>query len=465
MSLFEVFEGCLRSIAATKADVVQLRGQTRGITLCTVQNGTIENFSHMSLKGVSARVLVDRKSWGFSSTNQLKRESVEETLEIAVKLASASVRAKKQKLVLEPLKAEKVKTSSSAKRPFEKADLEEVKDIPLEACRGASEAGEKVASAKASFLAIRDQKWFVSSEGSRIFQDSTRLMLMVDVVTHEGALYCPASENLGQTGGLELFDAAPPFELGKQVAGRAVRLLTASAPPSGKFHVVLHPTICATLLHESIGHPLEADLAMAGGGFGNHVGKQVLSKLITIYDDGLVERGLGFLPYDDEGVKSKHTILVENGVLRSFMHDRTSASIMGVPPTGNAHAWDYGVEPLIRQTNIGIEAGDCTTEEMIKDTKEGLLIEGTFGGQADASADFTFGFQNAVWIRNGELGEMTRGANLSGNAIEALRTVDAVSNEAILRPGACGKGQFAIQGRMVPTIRCEIMVGGMGGQQ
>ena len=159
MSLFEVFEGCLRSIAATKADVVQLRGQTRGITLCTVQNGTIENFSHMSLKGVSARVLVDRKSWGFSSTNQLKRENVEETLEIAVKLASASVRAKKQKLVLEPLKAEKVKTSSSAKRPFEKADLEEVKDIPLEACRGASEAGEKVASAKASFLAIRDQKW------------------------------------------------------------------------------------------------------------------------------------------------------------------------------------------------------------------------------------------------------------------------------------------------------------------
>jgi TldD protein len=136
---------------------------------------------------------------------------------------------------------------------------------------------------------------------------------------------------------------------------------------------------------------------------------------------------------------------------------------MGASPTGNAHAWDYSVEPLIRQTNIGVEPGDFTVEEMVEDIDEGLFIEGTFGGQADSSADFTFGFQNAVCIKKGRLAEMTRGANLSGNAISVFKTIDAVSKEAVLRPGACGKGQFAIQGRVVPAVRCEIMVGGYGG--
>jgi TldD protein len=287
----------------------------------------------------------------------------------------------------------------------------------------------------------------------------------MDVVAKEGSVYCPTSENLGHTGGLELFDQTSPADLGRRVAEKAVKLLGAKAPPSGDFRVILHPTICATLLHEAIGHPLEADLAMAGGGFGSYVGKPVMSELVTIYDDGAASRGLGYLPYDDEGVKSDHTVLVKNGVLKSFMHDRTSAASMKALPTGNAHAWDYSVVPLIRQTNIGVETGDFTIEEMIEDIDEGLFIEGTFGGQADSSADFTFGFQNAFWINKGKLDLITRGANLSGNAINVFKTIDAVSKEAVLRPGACGKGQFAIQGRIVPAVRCRIMVGGLGGKK
>jgi TldD protein len=462
--LFELIEKSLESKTVAKANLVQVRGQTRKFTLCTAQNGTIENFSHITISGVSARVLTESKSWGFSSTNQVKKESVEELLKIAMKLASASAKAKCQKIALEPVPETEAKILAKAKKPFEEADLEEIKNIPLESCNGALAVGKSIADVKASFLSIQDQKWLASSEGSRIFQESTRVLLFVDVVAKEGNVYCPASENLGHTGGLELFDETPPAGLGKKVAEKADKLLKAEAPPFGKFRVVLHPTICATLLHEAIGHPLEADLAMAGGGFGNHVGKPVMSKLVSIYDDGSVERGLGYFPYDDEGVKCHRTLLVENGVLRSFMHDRTSAARMETSPTGNAHAWDYSVEPLIRQTNIGIKPGDSTMEEMIEDIKEGLFIEGTFGGQADSSADFTFGFQNAVRIRKGKLANMTRGANLSGNAISVFKTVDAVSKEAVLRPGQCGKGQFAVQGRAVPAVRCEIMVGGQGGK-
>lgn len=462
--IFESLEKCLQTKIASEMDMVQLRGQKRLITTCIVRNGIVEEFSNVNLSGVGIRAFVDNKSWGFSSTNMLDADSIEQTLKNALKLAKASSKLKKQEIRLEPVKETKADVSTPVKKSPRDFSVEEISRIPLDAYKGARETGPQVADIRATFISIEDEKYFLSSEGSRIHQNITRVLLFVNVIAKSNTMLCPASENLGHAGGLELFDKTSPFSVGKSVAEKAVRLLDSKAPPSGKFRVVIHPTLCATLLHEAIGHPLEADLAMAGGGFGNHIGEQVSSKLVTIYDDGHVPSGLGYFAYDDEGVECKHSILIKNGVLKSFMHDRTSAAIAGVLPTGNAHAWDYSVEPLIRQTNIGIEAGDYSLEEMIQDVREGLFLEGTFGGQADVNADFTFGFQKANWIRQGRVAEELRGANVAGNAIEVFKTIDAVGKEAVLRPGACGKYQFAVQGRVIPAIRCEIMVGGMGGR-
>jgi TldD protein len=274
----------------------------------------------------------------------------------------------------------------------------------------------------------------------------------------------PLSETYAHTGGMELFENQSPQSIGKNLSEKAIKLLEATECPFGTFNVIIQPALCATLLHEAIGHPLEADLAMAGGGFSNHIENIVSSELVTIYDSGLVGKGLGYFTYDDEGVKCNKTTLIEKGVLKSYMHDRTSASLAGIEPTGNAHAWDFNCEPLIRQTNIGLEAGDFTIDEMIEGIKDGLILDGTFGGQANTNADFTFGFQLARAIKNGESDDnYILGANVSGNAIEVFKTINAISNKAILRPGACGKWQFAIQGRIVPAIRCNIMVGGKGG--
>jgi len=463
IAIFESLEKCLQTKIVDQADLTQLRGQKRVMTTCTVKNGVVEDFSNIILNGIGSRVFVDGRSWGFSSTNMLDFESVEQTLENALRLAKASSKLKQQKIMLEPAKAVSAAVSIPVKKPLRDFSAEDIAGIPLEAYKGAKEAGPQVVDVNATYISIEDDKYFLSSEGTRIHQDITRVQLFVNVIAKSNSLLCPASESLGHTGGLEIFDETTPYILGKTVADKAVRLLSSKAPPSGKFRVVIHPTLCATLLHEAIGHPLEADLAMAGGGFGDHIGELVSSKLVTIYDDGHVHRGLGYFAYDDEGVECKRTVLIENGMLRSFMHDRTSAALAGVSPTGNAHAWDYSVEPLIRQTNIGIEAGNCSSEEMIEDVKEGLFLEGTFGGEANVNADFTFGFQSAKWIRHGRLTEELRGANVAGNAIEVFKTIDAVGRETALRPGACGKYQFAVQGRVVPAIRCEIMVGGAGG--
>lgn len=447
----------------SQADLAHLRGQKRAMTTCMVKNGVVEDFSDISLNGVCARVFADGKSWGFSSTNMLDFESVNQTLANALKLAKASSKLKKQRTILEPVEESTADVSAPVRKNPRDLSVENIVEIPLEACKGAQEAGPEIADVKATYITIEDDKYFLSSEGARIHQTATRVSLFVNIIAKSNGVLCPSSENLGHTGGLEIFDKTSPYSLGQAVAKKAVKLLKLKAPPSGKFRVIIDPTLCATLLHEAIGHPLEADLAMVGGGFGNRIGEVVSSKLVTIYDNGLVPGGLGYFAYDDEGVECKRTVLIENGVLKSFMHDRTSATVAGVSPTGNSHAWDYSVEPLIRQTNIGIEAGDQSLEEIIEDIEAGLLLEGTFGGQADVNGDFTFGFQDARWIRHGKPAEELRGANVAGNAIEVFKTIDAVGEEAVLRPGACGKSQFAVQGRVVPAIRCEIMVGGTGG--
>jgi TldD protein len=461
--MFDSLERCLQTSLASQANLVELRGQSRDMTLCTVRNGVVEDLAHVSLKGMDARVFVDGKSWGFSSTNMLDHESAKQTLQNAVGLASASTQRQKRELRLRPVKSVAVDESAPVKKRPCDLSAEDIVEFPLGASKGAREVDAQVAEAKATYISLEDEKYYVNSEGSHIHQSITRVLLFIDVMAKSGGRICPASETLGHTGGLELFDETTPYAVGKAVAEIAVGLLTAQPPPSGKFRVVIHPTLCATLLHEAIGHPLEADLAMAGGGFGNRVGELVSSERVTIFDDGRVAGGLGYFPYDDEGVECQRTVLIEKGVLKSFLHDRASAAVAGVSPTGNAHAWDYSVEPLIRQTNIGLEAGDYAVPELIEDIKDGFLLKGTFGGQANVNADFTFGFQRAQRIHQGELREMMQGANVAGNAIDVFKTVDAVGRDVVLRPGACGKFQFAVQGRVVPAIRCEIMVGGRGG--
>ena len=223
--MFESLEKCLQTKKVSEADLVQLRGQKRMMTTCTVKNGVVEDFSDILLSGVGVRVFVDSKSWGFSSTNMLDFESVEQALENALKLAKTSSEFKREKMMLEPAKEAIVDVSAPVKKPLRNFSAEDIAKIPLEAYKGAREAGPKVADVKATYISIEDDKYFLTSEASRIHQNITRVLLFVDVIAKSNGLFCPASENLGHTGGLELFDKTSPYSSGKIVAEKAVRLL------------------------------------------------------------------------------------------------------------------------------------------------------------------------------------------------------------------------------------------------
>jgi TldD protein len=195
------------------------------------------------------------------------------------------------------------------------------------------------------------------------------------------------------------------------------------------------------------------------------LGTRVASDLVTLCDSGaseLIDGAGGTIPVDDEGVLTQNTIIIKDGILNSYLHNRESAGHYGVAPTGNARAWEYSDEPLIRMRNTYIRPGTESIDEIIASTKSGFLLDGPRNGQADATGEFMFGVQQAWRIENGKLGELVRGVTLSGKAFEVLQTVDAISNEFKwdLGSGHCGKGQPAKVDAGGPYIRCEAMLGG-----
>jgi TldD protein len=204
--VFETLCKCLDSQKVKKADLVQLRGQKRAMTVCASKNGILEEPRIVSLSGVSARTLVDSKSWGFSSTNKLDPETLDLTLDNAFRLAKTASRFKKQEISIRGFKALTADVSTKEKKPLCDVSTEEIAKIPTEACSGAVDAGKRVAEAKATYISIDDDKYFASSEGVQVHQRITRVMLFVDIIAKRGSMICPASENIGHSGGLELFD-------------------------------------------------------------------------------------------------------------------------------------------------------------------------------------------------------------------------------------------------------------------
>jgi TldD protein len=170
----------------------------------------------------------------------------------------------------------------------------------------------------------------------------------------------------------------------------------------------------------------------------------------------------GEMPFDDEGIPVQDTVVIENGILKSYLHNRESAAEFGVAPTGNGRAWLYKDEPLIRMRNTYLRPGTTPLEEMIASTREGYLIVGAGSGQADATGEFMFGSSYAVEIKDGKLGRKLREATISGVAFDVLQTIDAVSTEFRwdLGSGYCGKWQPAKVDAGGPYVRCRLTLGG-----
>jgi len=290
------------------------------------------------------------------------------------------------------------------------------------------------------------------------------------IVEHQGR------RESGYAGGGGRFDYAYflntdiAFQYADEALRQALVNLEAVEAPAGPMMVVLGPGWPGVLLHEAVGHGLEGDFNRKGiSAYSGRMGQQVASKLCTIVDNGTLADRRGSLNIDDEGTPTQKNVLIEKGILRSYMMDKRNARLMGVQSTGNGRRESYAHLPMPRMTNTYMLPGQSAPEEIIASVKKGLYAVNFGGGQVDiTSGKFVFSASEAYLIENGKIGAPVKGATLIGNGPEVLTKISMVGNDLKLDTGIgiCGKdGQSVPVGVGQPTMRVdELTVGGTRSQ-
>jgi len=306
---------------------------------------------------------------------------------------------------------------------------------------------------------------FVANSLGFIAEDSRdSLVFVVQGIVTRDSLMETGYEPVGGSRGYELLTEIPPEEVARRAISRALTTLRARRAPAGTMPVVLSSEAGGTMIHEAIGHGLEADLAGEGlSVYSGKLGQQVASPAITVIDDGSIRGLRGSMGCDDEGSPTQRSVLVDKGVLAGFMTDLLSARKYGLPLTGNARRESYRHRPVPRMTNTMIQPGSLDPGEVVKKAARGIFVKKMGGGQVNTvTGDFVFNISEGYLIENGSVGEPVRGATLIGNGPKVLSSIELVGNDLGFGIGTCGKdGQGVPVADAQPTLLIpEITVGG-----
>ena len=308
----------------------------------------------------------------------------------------------------------------------------------------------------------------VTSDGIGAEDLQPRNFLFASVVAEKDGKRERAWWNVGGRKDFSFYAPAVANEVAQTVVDRVLVLFDAVQPPAGEMPVVLGPGVTGILLHEAIGHGMEADFNRKGiSTYCTMVGKKVAEPFVTIIDDGTNLGLAGSLNVDDEGTPGQKTVLVENGILRSYMHDKISARHYKVKPTGNGRRQSYEHYVVPRMRNTYMLAGQATPEDVIKSAKKGIYVQDVSNGQVKiGEGDFAFYVSQGRMIEDGKLTAPIKDINIMGNGPKMLKNVTMVANNLEMYQGgagACGKdGQGVPVGFGMPTALVKSMtVGGV----
>lgn len=447
---------------------VELRWHRRTSNSFVATKGRVDVANHNVTEGVGVRAMVDG-AFGFAATADVSPAAIDRAIVQAQKNARILAGARPQGTRHLGLAPARLSTLD-----FKGPGFDELRSMPLadklkqvvEYEGRLARASKMVHTARCRYNEILEEKAIVTSEGARCSLALAQPEITLSAIAEKEGERATSSKGAGVGGGWQCLFAHPALDnMVDETAKVAVDLLSAKPPEGGQKTVILAPAVVGLLCHEAIGHTVEADFVKSGSVAQGKIGQRVASDLVTIVDSGretLHGYAAGNLPFDDEGVETEETTIIERGILKSYLHNRETAAEFGVAPTGNARAWLFHDEPLIRMRNTYLAPGQDSLASMIAGVEDGYLVEGAGSGQADANGEFMFG-TGYVWrIQNGVKTDLLREATLSGMAFDVLQTVDAVSREFLwdLGTGYCGKGQAAKVDAGGPYVRCRITVGG-----
>jgi TldD protein len=437
-----------KKVNTSKADMCIIRWMQREQFQASVTDGVPRASSQVLLSGIGCRSLVNG-SWGFSSTTDFA--DIDDVISVSERLAQYN-----------PGEVHVMKVPEYSWYNNEEVEYNTQEFFEIASDVSKEIEHEQVRSCSVGLLAIVDKKVIVTTDGIQVYTVEPRILGNIMVVVKSRNEMSQYNEVVGGSFSVDILK-----EKFLQAVDTAVHTALcrarAAAPPKGSGAVLLKGDVVGLLTHEAVGHAVEADIAKKGF-LCNAKGEKVADSTISIVDNGIMEHGFGSITVDDEGVQSGKTIIIDKGVLITFLHSRETAYAQDAELTGNARAWLYSREPAVRMTNTYMVPQDMSFEELLEEVGNGVYIQGSEGGNADKDGSFMVVSSVAQKIEQGELtDEFYRGVVVSGNASQVLHDMHGVGNEDtfVLVPSMCGKAGSAFVGQGGPAVVCDLVMRGV----
>ena len=328
----------------------------------------------------------------------------------------------------------------------------------------ARDYNEAVVQATGSLLDVDHNILIATSEGLYTQDRQIRTRISISAVADKGEGTQTGSFNPGRRMGMEMFDFIDPKAVGIKAAKQAVTMAGAGYCPAGVMPVAIANGFGGVIFHEACGHGLEAtSVAYGQSVFCGKLGQQIANPKVTAIDDGTIPNAWGSINIDDEGTPAQRNVLIENGILKSYMIDKMGGRRMGMASTGSSRRQSYAYAPTSRMTNTYIANGEDKNEDIIASIEYGLYAASMGGGSVNpTTGEFNFAVNEGYIVRNGEICEPVRGASLVGKGSECIMNIDMVGNDMEMAQGMCGSSSGSVPTNVgQPLIRVSsITVGG-----
>jgi TldD protein len=408
-------------------------------------------------QGAGVRVISGNQT-GYAFTDEITPEKLMRAAEVASYVAQSGI-------ATTPVDLSSATRESFVTVSQPLADIADEKriDVIQRANQAAIDYDSRIKMASVDYYDEVRSRVLATSEGVYLRDELPLLFFIVQTMSDDGKARHMSRERISYHSGFEMFDLVTPEKVAQNAAREAIAMLDAQDAPAGIMDVVMQNGWGGVLVHEAVGHPLEADnIAKGVGAFTGKVGQKVASELFTMVDDGTIPNFRGTINFDDEGTQAKKNILIENGVLLGYMTDILSAKQLGMERTGNGRRQSFRYIPIPRMTNTYIEKGNSNPEDILASTQKGIYVQSLSGGSVNSvTGMFNFTCREAYLIENGKKTVPVKGATLIGSCLDVISNVDAVGNDLDFGPGICGKGQDAEVTAGQPTVRIRgINVGG-----
>ncbi len=450
----------LESILGHQVDAADLYFQAIWHEGWGIEDGIVKNGSYTIDRGVGVRAMCGEKT-GFAYSDDIILPALEDAAKSARSIAYHGGAGK-----LQAWQRPKKDLLYPSVNPLPSLTATDKIALLQKVDRLARQKDSRVKQVMANLSGLYEVMMVMATDGSLAADLRPLVRLDVSVIVEQNGQRESAYSGCGARLDYSMFDDECIEQTVNEAVRQALVALDAKPAPAGVMPVVLGPGWPGILLHEAIGHGLEGDFNRKGSSaFSGRIGERIAAPGCTIVDDATVVNRRGSLQVDDEGTPAQRTVLIEDGILRSYMQDKFNAGLMGEKSTGNGRRESYAHLPMPRMTNTYMLAGQYTPEEIIQSVEKGLYAPNFGGGQVDiTSGKFVFSTSEAYMIENGKVTYPVKGAMLIGCGSDVLTKVSMVGNDLALDSGVgiCGKeGQSVPVGVGQPTLKIdELTVGG-----